>query len=696
AACFLESMGSVGVAGFGYGIRYDHGLFRQTFDDGVQVEKPEDWLSFGNPWQFERPEVVYEIGYLGKVDPCEKSGHDERRRVWNPAMRVLAVAYDTPIAGWRGERVNTLRLWSARSPDLMRLDEFNRGDYLGALTDQAEAESISRVLYPDDSTEIGQELRIRQEYFFVSASLQDLIRRHLDQYPDLSNLPEQAAIQLNDTHPALAVPELMRLLVDEHGLAWAEAWRITRGCIAYTNHTLMPEALESWPVTLIERLLPRHMQIINLLHADQMQALKADGIQDKETLAALTLIDDTNGQRVRMGHLAFFGSHHVNGVSALHSELMKETVFKALHRRYPERIVNQTNGITPRRWLKQCNPALSDLVTEAIGDRWIGDLEAIETLAPMADDAAFRERFAGVKHANKEALARRIQDLMGISVDPTAMFDVQIKRIHEYKRQLLNILEAAALAAEIRANPTENWTPRVKIFGGKAAASYHVAKMIIKLINDVARAINRDPVIGDRLKVVYLPDYRVSLAEKIIPAADLSEQISTAGMEASGTGNMKFALNGALTIGTLDGANVEIKERVGDDNIFIFGLVADEVLDVRRKGYDARAAVKETPALAETLKEIERGVFSPDDPGRFHDLVNGLLSNDYFMVTADFAAYADMQRQVDKQFLDADAWMRRAVLNTANAGWFSSDRTIRGYARDIWGVEPVPPGERHG
>ena len=616
AACFLESMGSVGVAGFGYGIRYDHGLFRQAFVDGVQVEEPEDWLSFGNPWQFERPEVVYKIGYGGVAASEPGTGSDDqsgdpRRKTWHPAKVVLAVAYDTPIAGWRGERVNTLRLWSARAPDLMDLDAFNRGDYSAALESQAEAESISSVLYPDDSTEKGQELRVRQEYFFVSASLQDLIRRHLDQYPDLSNLPDKAAIQLNDTHPALAVPELMRLLVDEHGLAWKDAFRITRGCIAYTNHTLMPEALESWPVPLIERLLPRHMEIISLLHEDQMQALKADGVKDKNTIGALALIDTANDPRVRMGHVAFFGSHHVNGVSALHSELMKETVFSALHGRYPERIVNETNGITPRRWLKQCNPGLTALVTEAIGDRWIGDLERIEDLAPMADDAGFRERFAAVKRANKEALAKVIEETLGIRVDPAAMFDVQIKRIHEYKRQFLNILETAALAGAIRANPTADWTPRVKIFGGKAAASYHTAKAIIKLINDVARTINNDPVIGDRLKIAFLPNYRVSLAEKIIPAADLSEQISTAGMEASGTGNMKFALNGALTIGTLDGANVEIRERVGDDNIFIFGLQADDVLAARKKGYDARGdGRRNAGAEGNARRDRERCLFA--------------------------------------------------------------------------------------
>ena len=554
----------------------------------------------------------------------------------------------------------------------MRLEEFNRGDYLGALKDQAEAESISRVLYPDDSTEIGHELRVKQEYFFTSASLQDLIRRHLDQYPDLTNLADKAAIQLNDTHPALAVPELMRLLVDQHAMPWEQAWEVTQACIAYTNHTLMPEALESWPVALIERLLPRHMQIINALHADQMQALNADGVEDQETLDVLALIENRGGHRVRMGHLAFLGSHHVNGVSALHGELMKETVFAALHQRFPDRIVSQTNGITPRRWLLQCNPGLSALVTEAIGNRWVGDLEAIEALAPMANDSAFRGRYAAVKRANKEALAEVIADEIGLHVDPSAMFDVQIKRIHEYKRQLLNILETVALANAIRIHPERDWQPRVKIFGGKAAASYHVAKMIIKLINDVAKVINNDPVIGDRLKVAFLPNYRVSLAEKIIPAADLSEQISTAGMEASGTGNMKFALNGALTIGTLDGANVEIKEHVGADNIVIFGLTADEVLEIRRTGYDAPRTVEATPALREVLDEVRAGVFSPDDPDRFKPLIDGLLHHDYFLVTADFEAYATAQREVDQRYGQPDLWCRQTILNTAHAGWFSS------------------------
>ncbi len=692
AACFLESMGSVGIAGFGYGIRYDHGLFRQVFDHGRQLERPENWLSFGNPWQFERPEVIYEIGFGGTVASPSTEAKN-RRAWWHPAERVLAVAFDTPVAGWQAKRVNTLRLWSARSPDLMRLEEFNRGDYLGALADLARAESISRVLYPDDSTPIGQELRLKQEFFFTSASLQDLIRRHLNEHHDLASLPKKAAIQLNDTHPALAVPEMMRLLVDQHDLPWEEAWQITQGCIAYTNHTLLPEALETWPMALMWRLLPRHMQIIELIYADQLAELRERGIEDYETTSAVAVIDDQH-QRVRMGNLAFFGAHRVNGVSALHSGLMKRTVFSAFDRLFPDRIVNQTNGITPRRWLLESNPKLAALVTEVIGDGWVGDLDQLERLTPMADDAAFRDRFAGVKQANKEALARVIQAEIGLSVSPLALFDVQIKRIHEYKRQLLNILDAVALYSAIRAEPLKNWQPRVKIFGGKAAASYWMAKLIINLINDVAVVINSDPVVGDRLKIAFLPDYRVSLAEKIIPAADLSEQISTAGMEASGTGNMKLMLNGALTIGTLDGANIEIKEHVGPDNIFIFGMTADQVMEARRTGFDPRAAIAASPPLAQALNQIAGGAFSPHDHARYRPLTDALSHHDYFMVTADFDAYAATQRIVDSAYGDRENWFRKAVLNTAHAGWFSADRTIRGYARDIWGIAGVGESQR--
>jgi starch phosphorylase len=684
AACFMESMATVGVAGFGYGIRYQHGLFRQLFHDGWQVEQPEDWLSFGNPWEFERPEVAYEVGFGGTVETGTGEAGVERPR-WRAAEHVLAVACDTPIVGWPGRRVNTLRLWSARAPSLMRLDQFNRGDYLGAVAEQVASESIARVLYPNDETPAGQELRLKQEYFFTSASLQDLLHRHLQQFGDLHSLPDKVAIQLNDTHPAIAAPELMRLLVDDHGLDWSTAWRLTKGCIAYTNHTLLPEALESWPVTLMERLLPRHMQIIRRIDAELGEALADRGIDR----TAVALIDDGHGHRVRMGHLAFVGAHRINGVSALHTELMKRTVFRDLHRAFPDRIVNKTNGIAARRWLAQCNPDLAALTTEAIGDRWVGELEQLDQLAPFAEDAAFRERFAAVKQRNKTRLAQLIRERTGIVVDPDAMFDVHVKRIHEYKRQLLNILETIAAYQVIRATPSLERPPRVKIIGGKAAASYHRAKLIIKLINDVARVINHDPVVGDRLKVVFLPNYNVSLAERIIPAGDLSEQISTAGMEASGTGNMKLALNGALTIGTLDGANIEIRDLVGADNIFIFGLCAEEVQSRRANGYQPRAEVERAPPLAAVFDAIVSGTFSPDDAGRFQALIHGLLSHDHFMVTADFAAYAGAQRAVDQLFATPEEWWRKAVLNTARVGWFSADRTIRDYARDVWHVEPA-------
>jgi glycogen phosphorylase len=685
AACFMESMATVGVAGFGYGIRYQHGLFRQLFNDGWQVEQPEDWLSFGNPWEFERPDVVYEIGFGGAV---ERVADDDGaiHHLWRPAERVRAVAYDTPIIGWPGHWVNTLRLWSARSANPMRLEQFNRGDYLGAVSEQVSSESIVRVLYPNDDTAAGQELRLKQEYFFTSASLQDVIRRHLQQSDDLRRLPDLAAIQLNDTHPAIAVAELLRLLLDEHGLSWAEAWSITRRCIAYTNHTLLPEALESWPMALMERLLPRHMELIRRLDAELREEI-ADCEVDP---AAVALIDQGQGHRVRMGHLAFYGAHKVNGVSALHTELMKQTVFKDLHRAFPDRITNKTNGITARRWLRQCNPGLSELITEAVGPAWLADLEQLRGLIPLVEDSAFQERFARIKRTNKERLATVIAAQTGIVVDPDALFDVHIKRIHEYKRQLLNILQTVAAYQAILAHPDRDWPARVKIFGGKAAASYRQAKLIIKLINDVARVVNQDPVVGDRLKVAFLPNYNVSLTERIIPAADLSEQISTAGMEASGTGNMKLALNGALTIGTLDGANVEIRDLVGHDNMFIFGLTAEEVRHQRANGYDPRAAAAATPALARVLDAIAGGAFSADDPGRFRPLVDQLLGQDYFMVLADFAAYAATQRAVEQDYRDRAAWYRRAILNTAQVGWFSSDRTIRDYAGEIW--QALPPG----
>jgi glycogen phosphorylase len=552
------------------------------------------------------------------------------------------------------------------------------------------AEVISDILYPSDAMPAGQELRLRQEYFFVSASLQDLVRRHLAQHGDLGNLAEKAAIQLNDTHPAMAVAELMRILVDEHHFAWSKAWAITTGTISYTNHTLLPEALESWPVPLITRLLPRHMQIIYLINEIHLNSLRGTRAVDDSRLSAVSLIDEHNGRRVRMGNLAFLGSHKVNGVSALHTELMRQTVFRDLHALYPDRIVNKTNGITFRRWLFDANPGLTRLLVDAAGEQVRDDATALEAIADFAADASFRDRFAAVRRANKVALAGLIADRLAIEVDPDALFDVQIKRIHEYKRQLLNILETIALYNAMRAQPTRNWVPRVKIFAGKAAVNYHQAKLIIKLINDVAKVVNSDPTVHDLLKVVFLPNYNVSLAEAIIPAADLSEQISTAGMEASGTGNMKLALNGALTIGTLDGANIEIRERVGAENIFIFGLTAREVAERRRSGIDARTTIAASPMLAEVFDMIASGVFSCDDKDRFRSLQDAIINHDYFLVTADFAAYYAKQREIASLWHDRAAWWQASILNTARVGWFSSDRAVRQYADEIWNV-PVEP-----
>lgn len=687
AACFMESMATLCIAAHGYGIRYNHGMFRQVIKDGWQREYPENWLAFGNPWEVSRSDVCHTVGFGGTVE-TRTAADGEASFVWHPAETVAAVAYDTPVIGWRGHFANTLRLWSAWAADPLRLDAFNRGDHMGALESRARANSISQVLYPSDDTPAGQELRLRQEFFFTSASLQDLVVRHMRQHGDIRTLADKAAIQLNDTHPAIAVAELMRILVDLHRISWDEAWRITTNATSYTNHTLLPEALESWPVALMERLLPRHMQIvyqINRLHLDAVCAL---GRSDGPPLAALSLIDDNAGRRLRMSSLAFVGSHKVNGVSELHTELMRKTVFRELHSMYPERIVNKTNGITLRRWLFAANPRLTNLLTEVIGERVLDDADALADFARVADDPDVHERLRSIRRINKLGLARLVADRLDIQLDPDALFDVHIKRIHEYKRQLLNILETIALYTEMRARPMYNWVPRVKIFAGKAASSYRRAKLIIKLIHDVARVINSDPALRGLLNVVFIPDYNVSLAEVIIPASDLSEQISTAGMEASGTGNMKLALNGALTIGTLDGANVEIRGRVGDDNIFIFGLTADEAIERRRRGPGARETIAAVPILREVLDAISYGVFSPDEPNRFQDLVDELYGSDHFLVTADFAAYSESQGRVAARWHDPHAWWRSSVLNTAHVAWFSSDRAIREYAEGIWNVTP--------
>ncbi|MFZ5961422.1 glycogen/starch/alpha-glucan phosphorylase [Thalassococcus sp. BH17M4-6] len=674
AACFLESLSTLGCPAYGYGLRYEHGLFRQSFKDGRQIEAPETWLLQQHAWEFERPEARFRLGFGGTV---EVKGD---KATWTPTEFVDAEAYDTPIVGWQGRWANTLRLWSAKAVDPFDLDSFNRGDFAGAAEPEALARTISRVLYPDDTTDQGKELRLKQEYFLTASALRDILRRFDSEYNDLGLLPSKVAIQLNDTHPAIAGPELVRLLHDERGLPFDEAMTLARGCLSYTNHTLLPEALESWGEGLFGKLLPRHLQIVDRIddaHAKANPTRKVSARAD--------------GQ-VKMGELSFIMAHKVNGVSALHSGLMTTTVFEELHRLHPDRILNQTNGVTPRRWLLSCNPRLSSLITDTIGEGWVDDLEQLKALEPHIDDPAWLDRYAQAKHDNKADLAAWIKDTQGIEIDPAMMFDVQIKRLHEYKRQHLNILEAIAHWQEIKANPDADWTPRVKIFAGKAAPGYFFAKDIIRLINDVSAVINADADTRHLLQVVFLPNYNVTLAERLIPAADLSEQISTAGKEASGTGNMKFALNGAPTVGTLDGANVEIREHVGAENFFLFGMTADEV-DARRAidGHAAKAIAAD-PRLKAALEAIETGTFSPEEPTRYHNIVENLSGPDYFLVASDFTDYWRAQREVDTAFADQKGWMRMAALNTARSGWFSSDRTIQGYMDDIWDAKSLLGG----
>jgi starch phosphorylase len=685
AACFMDSMATLQIPAYGYGIRYQNGMFRQEMSEGWQVELPEDWLTHGNPWEFERRESTYEIGFGGQVVPVAEPDGSTRLE-WRPAEHFLAVAYDTPIVGWRGARVNTLRLWSAQPVDPIYLDKFNSGDHIGALEESSRAEAISRVLYPADSTASGQELRLRQEFFFSSASLQDIVRRHMQQYGDMGSLPDKVAIQLNDTHPAISIAELMRILIDLHGIKWAQAWKLVKGTFGYTNHTLLPEALETWPVSLMERMLPRQMQIIYAINAEVLtEARSKVGLTDQQ-IAAVSLIDEGGARRVRMGQLAFVGSHSVNGVSALHTELMKKTVFYDLNRLYPERINNKTNGVTPRRWLMECNPGLTRLISDRIGPEFLDNIDLLTQLDRHAEDPGFQQQFAAVKRANKVRLAEVIKDRIGVTVSPDALFDVHVKRIHEYKRQLLNVIQAVAQYQSIKAHPEKDWAPRVKVFAGKAAPSYWNAKLIIKLINDVATVVNNDPSVRELLKVVFLPNYNVSLAEVVMPAADLSEQISTAGLEASGTGNMKFAINGAVTIGTLDGANIEMLDAVGKENMVIFGLTAEEVTAKRARTEVPRSAIDSSPSLREALEMIASGVFSPDDPNRYRDLIGGLYDHDWFMVARDFDAYCQAQAEVDAIWQNPRKWYSMAIRNTAHMGWFSSDRTIKQYAEEIWNV----------
>ena len=669
AACFMESMATVGCPAYGYGIRYEHGLFQQRFEQGRQIEAPEDWLSQTHPWEFPRPESHYTIPFKGQVETRDG------REVWVPGETVLASAHDTPVIGWKGKWANTLRLWEAKPTKMFDLERFNRGDYAAAAEPENLARTLSRVLYPDDTTYQGKELRLKQEFFLTSAALQDIIRRFKADHTNLRDLPKYAAIQMNDTHPAIAGPELIRLLSDENGLSFEDALETARNCLGYTNHTLLPEALERWATFTFGTVLPRHMQIVE----------RIDSWHRRE-FSPPHYIGIVKHHEVRMGELAFIMAHKVNGVSALHSDLVKKNLFPELNALHPGRIINQTNGVTPRRWLKMCNRPLAGLITKTIGAGWEDDLDRLKGLDPFADDKAFRTEFDAAKRTNKLALAGWIEAECGIVVNPDALFDVQIKRIHEYKRQLLNILQTVAHWNRIKANPTGPWVPRVKIFGGKSAPGYAVAKEIIHLINDVATVINADPDTGDLLKIIYPANYNVSMAERLVPAADLSEQISTAGKEASGTGNMKFMMNGAPTIGTMDGANVEIFQEVGADNFFLFGMTTDQAAKRREDPDQSRKAIDASPALQTVLQMIAEGRFSPDQTDRYHGVVDRIWHHDYFLVAADFDAYDAAQMAVDKAYADRDGWVKMAVLNTARSGFFSSDRTIRSYMHDVWSI----------
>jgi starch phosphorylase len=688
AACFLDSLATLGMPGFGYGIRYDYGIFSQRIEDGWQVEHPDNWLRYGNPWEFARSEILYRVQFYGRV--AESKGQDgQARSEWVDTQDVMAMAYDIPIPGYGEGTVNNLRLWAAKATRDFELRYFNEGNYIKAVEQKTSSENLSKVLYPDDTTQMGRELRLKQEYFFVCASLRDILHHFAADPRDFAELPDEVAIQLNDTHPSIAIPELMRILIDEQGIGWDQAFDITVRTFAYTNHTLLPEALETWPVRLFERLLPRHLQIIYEINQRFLDEVGRKFPGDWDLIRRVSLIDEDGGKRVRMSHLAIVGSHRVNGVAKLHSELMRTTIFRDFAAIYPDRFVNITNGVTPRRWLNQANRGLAGLITEAIGPGWTADLDRLENLAPLAEDAEFRRRFRAVKRDNKARLAGLLKNRLDADLDPAGLFDVQIKRIHEYKRQLLNLLHVITRYNRIRENPAAPWVPRVAILGGKAAPGYYMAKLIIKLSNDIARVVNREPALEGRLKLVFVPDYNVSRAMELIPAVDLSEQISTAGTEASGTSNMKMTMNGALTIGTLDGANIEILEQVGRENIFIFGLTAGQLDELRQRGYQPWDFYHGNAELKRALDMIASGHFSPEEPDRFKPLVDSLLmGGDRYAVLADYAGYVEAQEAVDRLYRDQEEWSRRAVLNVARSGRFSSDRSIREYAELIWNIRP--------
>src|SRR5688500_14816115 len=687
ASCYMDSLASVQVPAIGYGIRYEFGIFDQAIQNGCQVETTDKWLRFGNPWEIGRPELAYEVKFGGRTE-CWKDEQGRYRVRWLPDEVVKGMAYDTPILGYRVGTCNTLRLWKAEAVESFDFSAFNQGNYMSAVNAKMQSENITKVLYPNDEPAQGKRLRLQQQFFFVSCSLQDMLRMHQSFGGRPDNFHERFAVQLNDTHPAIAVAELMRLLVDEHVMPWDQAWSIVCKTFAYTNHTLLPEALECWPLALFKLVLPRHLEIIYEISARFLDEVRIRFYGDEARIARLSLIDEQGERYVRMAHLACVGSHTINGVAELHSELLKQDVLKDFYALWPERFTNKTNGVTPRRWMALSNPRLTTLITDAIGESWIKNLDELRRLEPFADDAAFRARWRATKHANKAELATFVKERTGIAIDPESLFDVQVKRIHEYKRQHLNILHIIALYHRLRSDSRLDIQPRTFIFGGKAAPAYHAAKLIIKLINAVGDVVNRDPAVKDRLKIVFLPNFNVTNGQRVYPAAELSEQISTAGKEASGTGNMKFSMNGALTIGTMDGANIEIREQVGAENFFLFGLTAEQVAEVKARGYRPQDYM--TDELAEVIELVGSGFFSRGDAQMFRSLLDGLLWHDPYLVFADFASYSDCQEHVSDTYRDVDRSTRMSLLNAARSGKFSSDRTIQEYCTQSWKAPPVP------
>ncbi|MDJ0601952.1 MAG: glycogen/starch/alpha-glucan phosphorylase [Crocosphaera sp.] len=688
AACFLDSLASLAMPAIGYGIRYEFGIFHQTIQDGWQVEIPDNWLRFENPWEIARPSEAVEIKLGGHTEKT----HDENgnlKTFWVADRTILAIPYDTPVPGYKTNTVNPLRLWKAEASESFNFEAFNAGHYDRAVEEKMDAETISKVLYPNDNTPAGRQLRLAQQYFFVSASLQDLIRIHLRNHPNLDHFAEKVAVQLNDTHPAVAVAELMRLLIDKHDYNWEKAWEITTNTLAYTNHTLMPEALERWPVTLFGSLLPRHLEIIYELNYRFLENVRTWFPGDDELISNISLIEERSEKLIRMANLACLGSHAINGVAALHTELLKQDTLKHFAKLWPEKFYNKTNGVTPRRWILLSNPKLSSLITEKIGDGWSKNLDEMRQLEKFADDAAFRKQWREIKQENKRDLAAYLLKYRNIHIDPNTMFDVQVKRIHEYKRQHLMVLEIITLYNRIKENPDGDYVSRTFLFGGKAAPGYFMAKLIIKLINAVADVVNNDPDVRGRLKVVFMPNFNVSLGQRVYPAADLSEQISTAGKEASGTGNMKFAMNGALTIGTLDGANIEIREEAHPENFFLFGLTAHEVYDRKAHGYSPSDYYHNNGNLKGVIDRISSGYFSHGNCELFQPIVDQLMSDDPYMLMADYQAYVDCQDAVSQAYRDEDNWTRMSILNSARMGKFSSDRTIAEYCEQIWNVKPV-------